>query len=203
MMESGESVQPLPEIVSEYKELLEGGKWAVKDAAGLSTVELSKPLEGGQTLLVRFDVRNVVEGVEEPFEDQEFEDTTAEEKDMEDMDFDQEHVFPLEVEVKAKDGKKLLLDLEVNAGASEDSVMVTNAVIVDPAVPVDNNSGVFSYGGPQYEQLDDGLREAMDAYANRLVTPDLVQFISDYAFSKESTQYGAWLENVKHVIKSD
>lgn len=182
---------------------MEGSKWNITDSAGLSTVELSRQLEHGQSLKIRFDVRNVIEGVEEPFEDQEFEDDAITSEDKENIDFNEEHIFPLEVELVTADGKKLILDCEVNASSEESPIMVTNATITDPSVQAHEAKGQYAYGGPQYEQLDDGLREAMDTYANKLVNPELIQFISDYSFSKEATQYGAWLENVKHVIKNE
>jgi hypothetical protein len=169
----------------------------------LATVELTKGLDSGHSLSIRFDVRNVVEGIEQPFEDdfEGEEPAASEEKDDGNVDYESDHIYPIEVEVRSADGKKLILDCEVNAALDENPLMVTNASISDPNVKASSDQGQIPYNGPQYEQLDDGLREAMDAYVNKLVQGDVVQFISDYAFSKESTQYGVWLENVKSVIK--
>ena len=174
------------------------------NAPGLATVELTKALESGQQLVIRFDVRNVVEGIEQPFED-EFESeepsATNEKDDDSNVDYDTDHIYPIEVEIGAPDGKKLVFDCEVNAALDENPLIVTNATITDSSVKVISDPALATYSGPQYEQLDDGLREAIDAYANKLVQGDILQFISDYAFSKESTQYGVWLENVKSVVK--
>lgn len=152
-------------------------------------------------------MRNVVEGIQNPFEDEAHEEEEvadekleAESEDGFEENFNEEHVFPIEVELKSVDGKRLVLDCEVNAGAQEASIMVTNAALVDPEIKADASKNEYAYSGPQYDQLDEELRGAIDGYANRLISADLIQFISDYAFSKESTQYGVWLENFKQVI---
>lgn len=192
--------------MQEYNELLSNAKWQINDSPGLASVELVRQMESGQQLTVRFDVRNVVEGIEQPFED-EFEGEEEEgseekrEKESDELDFDQEHIFPIEIELRAVDGKRLILDCEINATSEESPLMVTNATIQDPAIKANVDQGQLQYSGPQYEQLDEGLKESLDAYANKLVHGDLVQFISDYSFSKESTQYGVWLENVKSILK--
>jgi hypothetical protein len=185
-----------------------------------------RPLDGTTTLTVRFDVRDVVEGSSQ--DETAMEDNEAQEEDDEvasaeneggeeedrvydeaDEDYmEQEHIFPMELELCSTSGqKKLILDVEYNADLAEKPLVVTNAAIMDVSSSNTRSNGSMDEGGkyaytaPQYDQLDEELRASFDAYANRLLHGDALQFISDYAFSKEATQYGKWLEDVKGLLQ--
>lgn len=176
----------------------------------MATVELSRPLDAnGGKLTVRFDVRDVVEGSQEAFGEEEEALEDEEETEMseenaaeeEDGDFmDEAHMFPLELEIQ-HGTKRLLLQAEYSVEVAEQPLVVTNALLLDDAASKANvDAGESVYEGPQYHQLDPELRSRMDAYANRLLSGDMLQFISEYGLSKEATQYGKWLEDVKSVV---
>lgn len=63
-----------------------------------------------------------------------------------------------------------------------------------------DNAG--AYNGPDFEDLDDKLQEAMDEFLGEMgVTDEIFDFIDASAVDKEHREYMRWLENLNAFMK--
>lgn len=104
---------------------------------------------------------------------------------------------------KAAHPSAMAVDLE----AADDGFEITNVAMFDKATAeAQGAEGDWErrsrYMGPVFEDLDEGVQDAFNAYlAERGVDDALAQFVIDYAAWKEQKDYVNWLEQVKGFVQ--
>lgn len=60
-----------------------------------------------------------------------------------------------------------------------------------------------AYNGPDFEDLEDKVQEAMDEYLGEIgITDEIYDFIDASATDKENREYMRWLENLNNFLKA-
>jgi len=66
----------------------------------------------------------------------------------------------------------------------------------------DEKDRISSYSGPEFEDLDDKLQEAMDEYLAELgMCTEICDFVDAMAIDKEQREYVQWLKSAKSVLE--
>merc|ERR1719324_1731258 len=61
---------------------------------------------------------------------------------------------------------------------------------------------VSAYNGPDFEDLDDKLQEALDEYLAEIgMSDEVCNFIDSMALDKEQREYMTWLKSVKTFVE--
>merc|ERR1711972_596119 len=67
----------------------------------------------------------------------------------------------------------------------------------------EEKDGVSSYSGPEFEDLDDKLQEAMDEYLAEVgMNNEVCDFIDASALDKEQREYIRWLKTSKTFLEA-
>ncbi|CAN8233528.1 unnamed protein product [Cochlearia groenlandica] len=87
--------------------------------------------------------------------------------------------------------------LEIMCSAWPDSIEISKLCIRKGI-----NSTTSSYGGPEFEELDDGLQEALYQYLEeRGISDDLAVFLHQYMKNKSKGEYIRWMQSVKSYVE--
>lgn len=63
---------------------------------------------------------------------------------------------------------------------------------------------ISAYNGPDFEDLDDKLQEALDEYlAEWGMSDEVCNFIDAMALDKEQREYMAWLKTMKQIVETE
>lgn len=197
--EAGEDMQPAA-VLEEFNEFLSEGGWKVAKEANsvVCLTRCDEELKG--TITIRADLNEVVNS--SSFESDAFaneeEDVTEEaNEEAEENDFESSYAsFPMTLEVTrdAQPGKTLYFDCLAESADDSCTLTVENVSLVE-------GSEAEAYRGPVYENLDEQLKEAFEAFVAKVVKPEqMVDFIQLYAQAVEAHEYKNWLESVKSVL---
>merc|ERR1719159_2012503 len=67
----------------------------------------------------------------------------------------------------------------------------------------EEKESMSAYNGPEFEDLDENLQEALDEYLAELgMSDEVCDFIDTAALDKEQREYVRWLGDVKKFIES-
>merc|ERR1712064_41408 len=63
-----------------------------------------------------------------------------------------------------------------------------------PGTPIKRQNSVSAYNGPDFEDLDENLQEALDEYLAEMgMSDDVCDFVDASALDKEQREYMGWL----------
>lgn len=164
--------------------------WTLEDKAGDVNVKIQKELPGDKVakiewqLLPPFDAS--LEGME-----------GAEGQPDPEMPQGDEVDFTITIEAKDDKGPGMIIFCNTQQGDSH-RFTIGNVKSWMTAEERDNPG---SYNGPEFEDLEDQLQEAMDEYLGELGIDDKIfDYIEHSATDKEHREYVRWLGNMKKVM---
>lgn len=200
-------------VLEEFDDFLKENNWTLNHSERSNFVTLKRRDENLQAdVTVKFDVAivsNEMYETEEQFEEEqedleedgeEHEIEASEEKEMDEEDYSVWSAIPFSVEIKRDfiPGRSLVFDCVSEGNESDSTITIENASVVPDTVELAPDA----YHSPNYSQLDEDLREAFDAYVNKLVLnpADLSAFIKSYSYATEAIRYEEWLKDVKTIV---
>ncbi|CAD7973337.1 unnamed protein product [Amoebophrya sp. A25] len=167
--------------------------WSFHDEAGNVNMRLEKELANGKTCKVEWQLVSPPMAYEEDMENEE----TPEQEPTE---------VELTVTVETKDkseGLTYYCSASSMEGAKEgpkSSLAIGN---VKTWSSVEERDNAASYNGPEFDDLDDRLQEAMEEYLAEIgVNEEVQEFISASAADKEQREYMRWMENLNRMVKA-
>jgi len=88
-------------------------------------------------------------------------------------------------------------------GAKEGPKTTLNIGQVKTWSSAEERDNAASYNGPEFDDLDDRLQEALEEYLAEIGVNEQVQeFISISASDKEQREYMRWMENLNKMVKA-
>lgn len=112
---------------------------------------------------------------------------------------EQEVPTELEVTIEDKSGAGLRFYCGTQTG-EEHRYVIGNVKSFTSAEEKESDS---SYHGPEFEDLDDKLQEAMDEYLAEIgMCAEICDFVDAMAVDKEQREYVRWLKNTKGFLES-
>lgn len=161
----------------EVKNFLKSGTWKLVEADGDVNMAIEREV-GGKTVKIEFQLTS-------PF--------APEEEGEEEHD-----ATEFSITVEAKNGSGLTFFCSTQAG-EDHRYVIGNVKSYASAAEKD---GVTSYNGPEFEDLDDKLQEALDEYLGEVgMNSEICDFVDAMASDKEQREYVRWLGNTKKAIE--
>lgn len=165
-------------------------EWKLTDTPGDVNIKLEKVLDNGRNVRIEWQLVS-------PF-DPELEGFGAEGQENEETPEPQEETN-FEITIESKDGEKGMTYF-CNTQQGEGHRFIVGNVKTWTATAERDNVG--AYNGPDFEDLDDKLQEAMDEFLGEVgVTDEVFDFIDASAVDKEHREYMRWLENLNTFMK--
>lgn len=199
MLENGDEMS-IDAVKSQYAEMLKEQGWAVVCPENSTMVELHTE-RGDMKIVVKFDSEMVADSVNSasPYEEEDSTEMEAEgeEEDYEeDMEYEQQP-FTLTAEIhRPSVFPEKFMELELEATNTADKpTMYLNNISMQRKEPVD-----CAYSGPQFENLDEELREVFDKWTEKNLS-HLVPFVADFSVAKEAVDYDGWLHDLKKMAQ--
>lgn len=187
-----------PEVLSKLP-----GDWTLTDTPGDVNMKIEKKLSGDRVCRIEWQLVSPFDPDMEEFEGQQDQQPPAE--PMEEVD------FTITIENKdATNGMTYFCNTQQSGAAEAGAASAPEAgghrfivgnVKVWTSVAERDNPAAFN--GPDFEDLEDSLQEAMDEYLGEIGISDSVfDFIDASAIDKEHTEYMRWLENLNAFMKA-
>jgi len=171
-----------PDLV---KKFLQSGEWTLEDKERDVNITLTKKVDD-RTVSVAFQLVS-------PYQNEGLEgDEDGESEPSELTDFS--------VTVEKSDGSGVVLYCSTFNGDPSARFLIGSMKVYESAEQRDAPS---SYNGPVFEDLDQGLQEAVDGWLSSLgVNHELCDFIDACAVDKEQREYMGWLNVMNKVISN-
>eukprot|EP00930_Biecheleria_cincta_P105209 TRINITY_DN977_c0_g5_i1.p1 TRINITY_DN977_c0_g5~~TRINITY_DN977_c0_g5_i1.p1 ORF type:complete len:244 (-),score=62.08 TRINITY_DN977_c0_g5_i1:196-870(-) len=161
----------------EIKNFLKSGTWKLVEAEGDVNMVLEREV-GGKTVKIEFQLASPMMPEKEGEED-----SAATE---------------FSVTAEAKNGSGLTFFCSTQAGEDHRYVIGN----VKSYATAEEKDSMTSYNGPEFEDLDDKLQEALDEYLGELgMNSEICDFVDAMASDKEQREYVRWLGNTKKAIE--
>eukprot|EP00930_Biecheleria_cincta_P105208 TRINITY_DN977_c0_g3_i1.p1 TRINITY_DN977_c0_g3~~TRINITY_DN977_c0_g3_i1.p1 ORF type:complete len:251 (-),score=68.28 TRINITY_DN977_c0_g3_i1:99-773(-) len=161
----------------EIKNFLKNGSWRLAESDGDVNMALEQEV-GGKTVKIEFQLASPM------MPEEEGEDDSA--------------ATEFSVTVEAKDGSGLTFFCSTTAGEDHRYVIGN----VKSYASAGEKDSATSYNGPEFEDLDDKLQEALDEYLGEVgMNSDVCDFVDAMASDKEQREYVRWLRNTKKFIE--
>merc|ERR1719343_1051826 len=116
------------------------------------------------------------------------------EGDAEGQDGEEPQATELSVSVENKSGAGIMFYCSTQTGEEHRYVIGQ----VKSYASAEERDSVGAYNGPEFEDLDDKLREAFDEYLGELgMSSEVCDFVDQMAVDKEQREYCRWLQTAK------
>eukprot|EP00930_Biecheleria_cincta_P105207 TRINITY_DN977_c0_g2_i1.p1 TRINITY_DN977_c0_g2~~TRINITY_DN977_c0_g2_i1.p1 ORF type:complete len:230 (-),score=70.29 TRINITY_DN977_c0_g2_i1:47-736(-) len=163
----------------EVQNFLKNSPFKFIDTEGDVNMALERTL-GDKTVRVEFQLSSPMLGEEEEGE-----------ADMESTE--------LSISVESKDGAGMTFFCSTQAGEDHRYVIGSVKTFASAA----EKESMTSYNGPEFEDLDDKLQEALDEYLAELgMSSEVCDFVDAMASDKEQREYVRWLKYTKKFMES-
>jgi hypothetical protein len=196
----------LTSVQNKFSKMMQEQEWTLECPEGSTIVNL-RTKRGDMDVLVTFDAELVAESINSAYEEnEEFEEEEESRNEYEEDELTEDEMdefegqpfnFNVELRRPALPGKYLDLTLEAIPGSNGS----TDAVYLDSlAIRTDGASDQVQYNGPRLGDLEEGLREAMEKWAENNLR-HLVPVIAELSRAKENHEYDQWLRDLKAFAK--
>lgn len=148
----------------------------------IGVVQLTREISANEKVVISFNVQNRDE-VEPDFNENE---EIPEDEDYEGSSGETGVSFTLEYQ---KNGTTLMID-----AMAASKLEIRSIMMIPKDKSIENDE---LYNGPIFDDLDDKLKDAIEAYVEELgVDADMVYFILAYSQKKEQEEYERWLKSL-------
>lgn len=168
------------------------GGWTFSDEAGNVNMKLEKELANEKVCKIEWQLMSPPMAYEEEVEGEQMPEEPTE--------------VELTVTVEKKGGGEGLTyfcSASSMEGAKEGPKTTLNIGQVKIWNSVEERDNAASYNGPEFDDLDDRLQEALEEYLAEIGVNEQVQeFISISASDKEQREYMRWMESLNKMVKA-
>eukprot|EP00921_Rhytidocystis_pertsovi_P005315 GHVQ01009181.1.p1 GENE.GHVQ01009181.1~~GHVQ01009181.1.p1 ORF type:complete len:261 (-),score=60.44 GHVQ01009181.1:3144-3926(-) len=178
------------EAPSNIDEFLKKSEWKLQEKSGDVNMTLTRDYNG-KKVVVEFQLVSPFEGEENTAteEGQQAGETAASQSEMTDFT----------VSVVKKDGSGVTFFCSTLQNDESFRYMIGN---VRQFRNEEERNAVSGYNGPEFEDLDDKLQEALDEWLESLgVNSEMCDFIDAVAVDKEQKEYMHWLKSCASVLE--
>jgi complement component 1 Q subcomponent-binding protein len=179
-----------PEIISKLPK-----EWKVIETPGNVNMKIEKELENNRICKIEWQLVA-------PFMDDEMEgmDGSQEGKEGEAQMPEMLDETDFTITIEKKDGEQGLTAFCNTQQGDGHRFVVGNVKVWSSKVERDDAA---AYNGPDFEDLEDKVQEAMDEYLGEIgITDEIYDFIDASATDKETRDYMRWLENLNNFLKA-
>eukprot|EP00922_Rhytidocystis_sp_ex-Travisia-forbesii_P013117 GHVS01019659.1.p1 GENE.GHVS01019659.1~~GHVS01019659.1.p1 ORF type:complete len:278 (+),score=82.34 GHVS01019659.1:261-1094(+) len=182
------------EAPANVKDFLKKGGWSFLEKDGDVNMSLSRELEGGKKLTVEF---QLVSPFESETADAQTTATAAGGKEEEERG--EAEMTDFTVSIQKKDASGVTFYCSTLQNDENFRYMIGN---VRQFQTEEQRTSVSSYNGPEFEDLDEKLQEALDAWLDEIgVNNEMCDFIDAMAVDKEQKEYMYWLQTCAKVLQ--